>query len=112
MNPLLEQDHKVDEDMIVDGDLENKLVHDIERSEERLRQVEIETEEAVMPKGFSKIHPKKSSRNTVSLIYLIEIGARYVSRLRRITRDTIASVAQEAYLFSVWITCFLMGRRA
>ena len=55
MNPPLGQGRKVDEEMIWDGGLENKLMQDIERGEGNLRQAEIESGEAVMPKGFSKI---------------------------------------------------------
>ena len=64
-------DRRVDDEMITDGDLEDKLVHDIERSEERLRQVEIEAEEAIMPKGFSKIYtPSKEEFEKHCLTHL------------------------------------------
>ena len=57
--------------MILDGGLESKLMKDIERGEAKLRQAEIESEEAVMPKGFSKIYtPSKEEFEKHCLTHL------------------------------------------
>ena len=45
-----------EDEMDLDGDAEKMLVREVEKGEERLRKVELEAEEAALPKGFSKIY--------------------------------------------------------
>ena len=42
--------------MDMDGEIETGLVREIEEREENLRKIDLEAEEAVQPKGFSKIY--------------------------------------------------------
>ena len=57
--------------MELDGDIEERLVKEIDMREGKLRQAELEAEEAIMPKGFSKIYtPSKEEYERHCLTHL------------------------------------------
>ena len=94
-----------------------ELEQDVEEHENKLRDIEleIEAEDAVIPRGFSQrriLRHKESTTVIASLISRTAVGARYAFRPRRRTLHTKRQSQIVEYLFSASTKCHSIARTA